>query len=799
MTDSKERPRYRPTPTLLGLIITGATALASWPGAVLAAERHYSISIESAPLGDALLAIARQSGERISFDPNLVDSFRAKPVQGDLQIEQALQQVLSGTGLTYQRTQNGTYTIVRSQGDSTTTPSEKLLSPLEVWAERNKKGYAADSATAATRTDTSVLELPRSVSTVSRELMSDQQSRSVLDALRNVSGITASEATSGTSPARIQIRGFQVDNAMNDGMMSSGRYGFGTPTIALDRIEVVKGPESIVGGRAAKFGGIVNMVSKRPEAYQQRELQTMIDSNGTTQIGLDITGPITDDKRLRGRLIGMRENGGDTDLGWDGGENNYLSPQLAWVDDDNKVTLGAELQNKTRPFANSVYTFSNRLGHDAATVPHARDDHAEYKNRRYYLDIERYLGGDWQLNLRGQYNEQDGSVSNWSPTPLVGFPGIPPGVPGFPAAGVPAGDAMGASPWKQRMNYRSTTLQGTLSKAFTLGSTVHDVLVGYDYFSGQNTHEIFVPSDPSAVVIVPAGATAIVPSADRYEYDTQLIDAFYKSEETGYFIQDQISIGDSWDVLASARRVSYRTTGDGNAEPLDKWLYGLGVTYEWVPGVSTYASYSQGISNSFGYPTRNGAPLPPVEAEQYEVGAKFSLYDERLIVTTAVFRIQETNVPSADPSDPGFYYTEEGLESTGYEIEARGRVTPKLNVSLAYSDIKLKEMETGETSNGRPRQRINLWGSYQIADRWTLGGGIDSRSHIQSSGIQGRGLRAPGQARLDAMLSYKADSWSAVLGVQNIANRRLYDDYISYESTFVEPERTFTLSTSMKF
>lgn len=95
---------------------------------------------------------------------------------------------------------------------------------------------------------------------------------------------------------------------------------------------------------------------------------------------------------------------------------------------------------------------------------------------------------------------------------------------------------------------------------------------------------------------------------------------------------------------------------------------------------------------------------------------------------------------------------------------------------------------------------IDMWASYQLSGGWSVGGGIDARSTIEARGLtREQPINAPGQARLDAMVRYDAKTWSSVLGVRNIADRRLYGDVINPVATYVEPERTFTLTTTVKF
>ncbi|MEX5535779.1 TonB-dependent siderophore receptor [Pseudomonas syringae] len=806
MSHSKDRLSHKSRQTLLSVSIAACAAISlQITPQAFAAEQQYTIAVDSTPLGQALLAIARQSGKVIAFDPALVDSLKAKPITATMTIEQALDAVLIDTGLTFTRTPNGSYTIIQgtpgglSNAAQSSQQDASKLNTLTVWAQRQELGYAADSASAATRTNTSLLELPRSVGVVSRELMDDRQVTSVADALSNVAGVTVNKANDGATPLSINIRGFDVENAMTDGMMSSGIYAFNTPTIALDKIEVIKGPEGITGGMAAKFGGTVNMVSKKPLPYARREALVELDSNSKRQIGIDVTGPLTEDKRLRGRLIGMTEEGADTDLGWNGGDTHYLSPQLAWEDELNKVLIGAELKNETRPYGNYVYSTSGKLSKQSPITPHAKDDHGEYNSRRYYLDVNRYLGDDWEAKFRGQYADQKGRVKTYSTGPVLDFPGIPAGTPGFPANGIAAGDYVTASPMDVQFDTSSTTLQGSLSKALSIGPTEHDLLMGYDYFETESLTQLYMDLvTPPA--FIPVGQTALLQSLDDQSLSPLLGDGqTSRSRETGYFIQDQASFGDL-NILASARRVSFRNLGDTGAEPLDKWLYGLGINYRLTPGVSVYGSYSEGTSNAFNYLTVDGSSLVPTESEQYEVGAKFAFDDQRFIITTALFRIDERNVPMQDPLNPQFFRSEAGLQSEGLEIEARGRLTPNLNVSLAYTNMRSTNMEDEGLPTGKPRQHVNMWASYQLSGGWSVGGGIDARSTIEARGLtREQPINAPGQARLDAMVRYDAKTWSSVLGVRNIANRRLYGDVINPVATYVEPERTFTLTTTVKF
>lgn len=765
-----------------------------------AANGLYDFSLESTVLDETILDIARQSGERISFDPIIVSGLKSSPVVGKFTAEQAIEQALKHTGLVLKIAADGSFTVTIPEQANTGELSDTPLAPMVVEARRVQQGYAADSVSAATRTETSVLELPRSVSAVPHELIEDQQITTIADALRNVSGVSANVGSNaGMSPVSITIRGFDVDNAMTDGMMSAGVSSLTAPTIAYDKIEVVKGPEAIAGGRAAKFGGVVNLVTKKPEPIAKGELRSTVDSNGKVQNEIDVTGPLTENKALRGRLIASSDQDGDTDLGWDGGKNYYIAPTVGWKGEDNELLVGAELNNATRSLGNYSYTFGNRPSgaHDA--TPHAKDDNIDFKNRRYYADYIHYFQHDWTLNVRGQHATSDTTGKYWTVSGISGYPGSP-------SLNIPSGNIFEALATESSLRYESTTAQVTLTKSFDLGATKHNVLTGYDYLNTKTDQDINLRYGTGLAEYLAGSGSVSLPSVSSLKNSMVYGDSESETEEVGYFIQDQIAVGERWNLLLSARHVAFTPlNSDSSLESVKKWLYGGGAVFKVTETLSAYGSYSEGLTNSYSYMTRNGAALPPIEAKQYEVGAKLAFDDERLILTTALFQIDETNVPMPEPNAPTFYYASEGIKSRGLEVELRGRITPRLNVSVAYTNILAVNQDDGSRVYGRPRNALNVWGTYKVAENWTVGAGLDARSSSMGTGVTDwstqsvKELDIPGQVRWDAMVRYEERKWSATLGIKNLANKTLYDAGSFGSYVYVEPQRTFTLTGSIKF
>ncbi len=174
------------------------------------------------------------------------------------------------------------------------------LDQIEVSAPFVYDGYSVTNAKSATKTDTKILETPFSIQVVPRELMDDQQAVTVKDAIKNVSGIVSSAYSYYDF---IQLRGFantQASVYYNSLQLQS--IG-GLETALLDRIEVVKGPASMLFGRIDP-GGLVNLVSKKPQADFAASVQQQIGEDGFFRTTGDVTGKLTEDGKVLYRLVG---------------------------------------------------------------------------------------------------------------------------------------------------------------------------------------------------------------------------------------------------------------------------------------------------------------------------------------------------------------------------------------------------------------------------------------------------------------------------------------------------------------
>lgn len=195
-----------------------------------------------------------------------------------------------------------------------------LLSPeddeeIEIIATgqaEEEDGYDVDEATTATRTDTPLRDVPQSIQVVPQQVIEDQGVTRISDALRNVSGVTPQRDIGNVSD-RFNIRGFEDARTLRNGFRSGLQdRGFAPVTVApntVERIEVLKGPASVLYGQVEP-GGLINYVTKKPLDNPFYNLEFTAGNFGFIEPAIDLTGALTEDKKLAYRFNVSYQNGG---------------------------------------------------------------------------------------------------------------------------------------------------------------------------------------------------------------------------------------------------------------------------------------------------------------------------------------------------------------------------------------------------------------------------------------------------------------------------------------------------------
>jgi iron complex outermembrane receptor protein len=301
---------------LLALAVPGSAGFA-WAQEARPAHRHYQLS--AGPLDEALNRFARLAGITLSSAPDMVQGRTAPALDADLAVEEALAQLLAGSGLRAVRTPGGGYGLqwqgpARSGNDAIPEQEQRLKQvvivgrPDGLALHEGPPDYAATHARTGTRTDTPLLDIPQSLSVVTREEMDARGAASVMDALRYLPG--ANTQTHGVDPRGydyFNLRGFinaqNTSNYLNGLRQLVAGFGmFRTESYALERVEVLRGAASATVGQADP-GGVVNRISKLAGEGSPNELALSAGTFNMRQLAADLSGTIDEDGQAQARYL----------------------------------------------------------------------------------------------------------------------------------------------------------------------------------------------------------------------------------------------------------------------------------------------------------------------------------------------------------------------------------------------------------------------------------------------------------------------------------------------------------------
>ena len=536
-----------------------------------------------------------------------------------------------------------------------------------------QEGYSVPNASTATRTDTPLRDIPQSIQVVPQEVIEDQQLTRLDEALRNVSGVTYRGDVQGRGE-EFTIRGFDNVPILRDGFRRYGSFESFPEVANLERIEVLKGPASILYGEIQP-GGLINLVSKKPlaEPFYKAELQ--VGNWGFVRPKIDISDLLTDDGKLRYRLNALYSRS-DSFRGFDQDERRFfIAPVVSWkISDRTDLTVSLEYTNDKRPVDLGLPAVGDRV----VDVPRDRivnepDDKIEREYLNVGYDLEHRFNDNWKLRNAfryssydydynvlaydlGDYDEENGILNRFF-----------------------------ASQEGKDENY---ALQTNLIGKFATGSINHTLLFGVD-LSRNDERTVSVVGDTTPLDIFnpvyrqfPKPDEDTIPSFGGDEVET---------DRLGIYLQDQISIFDNLKLLAGLRydtaeqktvNIPGAFTESGEVtRNYDALTPRVGIVYQPIEEVSLYASYSQSF-NPNTETTISGDTLEPEKGEGYEVGIKAQLLD-RLFATLAYFDITKQNVAVTDPNFRLASIATGEQQSRGVELDVTGEILPGWNIIAA--------------------------------------------------------------------------------------------------------------------
>jgi len=458
----------------------GMSAIAPLALAAQANTATQQFTIPAGNLNDVLNQFARQAGITLSSTPQLTSDRQSPGLQGHYSTDQALRQLLNGTGLEAV-SQDGSSYVLRAQ------PEEAALSlpdtDVRGFALGNAlgsmEGYNATHSQIATKTSTPILETTQSVSVVTRQQMDDQGSQTVAQAMRYTPGVLTNPYGATHRYDYVAMRGFNdgsVDNIYVDGLKSMGDNGtYSTMQVDpyfLERIDILKGPSSVLYGRSSP-GGLVALTTKKPMFDPYHQIQATVGTQGQRGMGFDFSGPLDDDKRIAYRLTGIADSS-DTQFDHNKEERYAIAPAVS-IDfsEDTSLTLQAYLQKDP----NGGY--HGALPSDGALHPRngqrlsdhffegELSDNYERTQQSFSYQLEHRFNDVFTARQNFRYQDSDVSMDQ------VYFAGWD--------ASVPGRNVMNRAYTGGDERLHSFIIDNMLQAEFFTGSAKHTLLLGTDY------------------------------------------------------------------------------------------------------------------------------------------------------------------------------------------------------------------------------------------------------------------------------------------------------------------------------
>lgn len=772
------------------------------------AVREYRIA--AGPLASALNQLAEVGGLQLVYDAEIASGLRSGGLSGQYSPEAALTQILSGSGLTYRLTGDGNVLIQRQtlnqRDEPTALPAINVVgqssNPFFEGEDPYNTDYNRRNATTATKTDTPLMQTPLSVKVVPNAVLKDQQAITIDQALRNVSGVSNGLGGSGT----FFIRGFGSYINYRDGVLSQGEYAHTEDLENVERVEVLKGPGSILYGRTEP-GGIVNFVTKQPLDTPYYSLRQQFGSFDMYRTSVDATGPLNADKSLAYRFnLGYQSNHTFQEFG--GNERLMVAPTLRWNISDKTVSTIKLEYSDIKEFGNGTVPV---MGNRPAPIARERNlgDAWNYQQDEYVmlaLHTEHAFNDHWSLRHRFNFKNYNLTMSAIH------------GSVADPATGDLGRAFFGQNTDGKDYQYNffnALELNGKFETAFLK----HNLLIGGDYyrtdyrvsmagfgFNGDlyDTSNIYRPTHRAAPPhLLPTDVT----------YSNSTVPWF------GLYAQDQIELPYHFHVMAGLRydnaNVAYSSYGEfGSGQSPEQASERVsprgGVVWQPIPEFSLYGSYTEnfGAPNNWG---RDGKPLPAQTADQWEVGAKTELADGRFSATLAYYDLTKRNAPIATYLALSRAVGE--AETRGIEFDVSGEIVPGWNVIGAYSYMPFAKSIKDETDptvvgnrlNNAPKHNGSLWTTYEFQQGdlkgLKFGAGMQAVSQREIGYYEG--AQAPGYVTMNLMTS---KAWqvgktklTAQLNVDNLLDKTYYQSIYSYGPTYYGNPRTFMGAVKIEY
>ena len=668
---------------------------------------------------------------------------------------------------------------------------------------RTARSYKSDYSFFVNKTQTPLIDIPQSVSTITKELIADKMAFNLKDVVDDIAGVNQ---YSGYD--EYTIRGFRAENSRDiNGLRGYNTTYTNSMLVNIERVEIIKGPTATLYGNCDP-GGTINLVTKKPLKQNESEINIYGGSWNHLRFSGDNTGPLNKNKTLLYRI----------NAGYDNTQsfrNNFfsksyqLAPSLSFIPNE-KISFNLDFSishistilDRGQPgFLNDPDLLSTPIKlsltqpgdflHETdiasiASFSYKINDHFSYN-----------LG---YLNYITQQNVADHGLKNYINNDSVNL-------------------------YFTKWNYHTVT--NTLSNYFTYkfntGKLIHELVAGYDYIQSkisldQNYFELPDQFGKGSGIVgtfnlrnpVYTKRPVSVYQLSQYDSDeTDVNDDIYHTQ--GFYVQDQISVN-RWKILLGLREEFYQGEGGDEEDEINQQVFlpRIGIVYAFRKNISAYATYNKGFDPFEASSSTQvfNSPIKPQISELFETGIKANLFSGKLSTTLALYQltVQNVAVNANDISNPDLFIQQGQVRSKGVEIEANGNITSNLSVSIAYAycDAKITKSkipsQVGMRLENAPLNSGSSWIKYDFK-KGKLKGFAISAGHLQASSrtTLDPSIKLPGYILLNGGIQYTYNHFTLALKVENFTNKIYWSAAYNNVSKWPGEPRNLMVNLRYKF
>ncbi|WP_233436964.1 TonB-dependent receptor [Achromobacter xylosoxidans] len=671
------------------------------------------------------------------------------------------------------------------------------LAPVEVEGEDSP--YQPDAAQSPKMT-APLLDTPRSVQVVPKQVMSDQSASSLQDVLQNSPGITFAAGEGGRAGGDLPvIRGQNAASSLFlDGMRDASMQA--RDTFNLEQVEIIKGPDSVYSGRGGA-GGSINLVSKAPKAKDATEVTGQIGTDRNYRGSVDSNWRLGEKSAFRLNVMGTKGDvpGRDRAVNF---ERWGVAPSLMLgMGTPTRITLSYyHYQNDSMPDYSIPY--DPRVGLPVTeTLGISRKNFYGLAERDFMKTRDDMATVDFQhdfsdkLTLRNVVRYGRETADYLATQPDLTLANLPAGIVDRPAYG-------------RYYTTKAFANQTDLSGEFLTGAVKHGFDLGFEYTSVKQTmaytNDQVLSSDGVTKCPADLTQTSLRNPDPNVAYPCRTARSWpapYATDTLALYGFDTLKFDEQWQASVGLRWDNYRTSGhdkkkQGYSRTDNLFNYQLGLAYKPVPQGTIYASYGTsstpsavaGATASDILRKSSDEAAAPEKSRSVEAGVKWLVLDERLTLTGAVF--QDTRRNTNIEVLPNEYEQAGQTRVRGIELGFSGAITPAWNIYGGYTFLDSKLIRGGRKDIGAegqelpntPRNAFSLWSTYKVLPELTLGGGayyVDKVYGNADAGVDASGAPkarwVPSYWRFDAMAKYKFSSHLALqLNVLNVFDQTFY-------------------------